>query len=356
MGIYYNHNTPIELVMYGEYIKYNELDQIIPVEYKNNDYDRVINIYIDLYQFLITIYRYTFIQDPYSIASCIINYAGHIRRYFKTRCDVYAKIILVYSTNNNTTNTQFYKDYNAFYNERVRTNTKIDEIVAKNLKLVEMLIPYFPDIFLKVGSVETSVIIYGLIKDKVLGIHPNLVLSNSQLMYGLAAELKSVVVIKKDLYLQNHIDTTHAFNHTNALAYFIYDLKKRKFNHKFNDKLTCFLMALIGVPKRAVKSICSITMALKILDLVPLGFEHDIDTLCDSYFKYFEITKRTPRVTRDYLERRIKCLDIIYQYKLYCELPESKEKDFLTQLEDKDSVQYLNNTYFEHSPLHLDDF
>lgn len=363
MAVLYDHRTPIEMVMFNEFIRYEELDKIIPVEYKNNDYDKTINVYIDLYQFLITIYRYTFIRDPHIVASCIINYAGHIRRYFNTRCNVYAKIALIYSTNDSKLNTRFYNDYNKFYNGRVRSNTRIREIVDMNIRLLKLLIPYFPNVFLRCGTVEPSIMIYDMIKEKLLGVHPNLILSNSQIMYTLPSEFKSVSVIKKDLFPKRYkddktkIDRTYAYNGTNCLEYYIYTLKRKRFiDVKFNNKLVCFLMALIGVPKRAINSICSLTTAVRILNQVPLNIEHNIDALCDVYYDYYKSQKTRTRISREYLTNRLMCLDILYQYKLYCELPESKERDFLTQYEDKDSVQYLNNKYFEQCPLHLDDF
>ena len=52
---------------------------------------------------------------------------------------------------------------------------------------------------------------------------------------------------------------------------------------------------------------------------------------------------------------RYKAIDLGYQYKLYKTLPESKERKFLEQLNDKESVQEINNRYFAKSPLNLEE-
>ena len=76
-------NYPIEHSLYGQFITYDELRNIISNEYANDNYSQTINVFIDVYQFLMIGLRYKKINDPYSIAASIINYAAHIRRYFK---------------------------------------------------------------------------------------------------------------------------------------------------------------------------------------------------------------------------------------------------------------------------------
>lgn len=353
MAVLYDRHTPIEQVMYSEFVKYTELDQIIKKEYKTNTFDKTINVYIDLYQFLITLFRFTYIKNPYVISSCILNYCGHIRRYFRTRCNVYANVILVYSTTDSENILKFNELYNSGYRLRAQSNKKILEAVEQNMKLLKILIPYIPNVFLKCSTVEVSVMIYNMIKKQQIGVHPNLVISKSQMMYSLPAEFKSVVVIRKNIFPRLHYNTTYSYNSSNCLNYYIYELRKKLFVNKFNQRSVCFLMGLIGIPGRSIKSICSTNTALKILDLMPIGCEHDIETWTSIYMEYY---KNKSRFSKEYLNSRFKCIDLLYQYKLYSILPDADNTDFLNQLEDKDSVQYINNYYFKDAPISLEDF
>ena len=353
--------TPLDRVLYKEFVTYAELQKIVPREFTNDKTTKVINVYIDLYQFLITIFRYTRIGDYFSICSCIVNYCAHIRNYFNTRHRVYANICLVYSSNESQNNLQFMPTYNYDYRQRVKYNVKIKDIVDKNMELVRLLVPYIPNVFLKEGTVESSVIIHNIIQKKLLGDNPSLVLSNSQLMYQLPIMDKGTVVIRKDfrVYIkEDYYDKTYSYNYTNALHAYIYELKKKNIREYLNQNTISFVMTLIGIPKRNMKSFCSYPTALSISKLVPLGCEFDSEVLYDVCRDYYKSKKRenTP-IVKELFDRTFKCVDLNYQYKLYKLLPEYKEESFIKQnLDDVEGVQYINNTYFKESPLNLEFF
>lgn len=356
----YDMKTPLDMVMYKEYITYKELQKIIPAEFSGDTNTKTINVYIDLYQFLVTIFRYTRIGNFFSICSCIVNYCAHIRNYFNTRHNVYTNICLVYSTNDSKNNTQFMPTYNYDYRNRIRYNTKIKNNVDENMKLIRLLVPYLPNVFLKEGTVETSVIIHDIIQKRLLGDNPSLVLSNSQLMYQLPILDSNAIVIRKDLriYKPNDFDKTYSYNHSNALHAYIYELKKKNIREYLNQKTISFIMTLIGIPKRNIKSFCSYTTALSISKLIPLGCEFDSEVLYDVCSDYYKSKKRdTNPIIKELFIRTFKCIDLNYQYKLYKLLPEYKEESFIKQnLDDVEGVQYINNKYFKDSPLNLEFF
>ena len=290
----------------------------------------------------------------------IINYCAHIRNYFNTRHKVYTNICLVYSSNDSINNTQFVPTYNYDYKARVKYNTKIKDNVEENMKLVRLLVPYLPNVFLKEGTVETSVIIHNIIQKKLLGDNPSLVLSNSQIMYQLPVVNKDTIVIRKDLrfYKPGDFDKTYSYNSTNALHAYIYELKKKNIREYLNQKTVSFIMTLIGIPKRNIKSLCSYKTALTISKTVPLGCEFDSEILydvCNDYYK--SKYKKSVPIIKEQFDRTFKCVDLNYQYKLYKLLPEYKEESFTKQnLDDVEGVQYINNKYFKDSPLNLEFF
>lgn len=356
----YDTKTPLNMVLYKEFVTYKELQRIIPREFKDDTSTKTINVYIDLYQFLITIFRYTRIGDFFSICSCIVNYCAHIRNYFNTRHGVYTNICLVYSSNDSVNNTKFLPTYNYDYRTRVKYNVKIKDNVEENMKLVRLLVPYLPNVFLKEGTVETSVIIHNIIQKKLLGDNPSIVLSNSQTMYQLPVLNNNTIVIRKDfrIYRATDFDKTYSYNSTNALHAYIYELKKKNIREYLNPKTLSFVMTLIGIPKRNIKSLCSYPTALSISKTVPLGCEFDSEILYDVCNDYYKSKKRkfTP-IIKEVFTETFKCIDLNYQYKLYKLLPEYKEESFIKQnLDDIEGVQYINNKYFKESPLNLEFF
>lgn len=356
----YDTKTPLDMVLYSEFITYKELQKIIPREFNGDNNTKTINVYIDLYQFLVTAFRYTRIGNFFNICSCIVNYCAHIRNYFNTRHKVYTNICLVYSSNDSTNNTQFVPTYNYDYNTRIKFNVKIKDNVEENMKLVRLLVPYLPNVFLKEGTVESSVIIHNIIQKKLLGDNPSLVLSNSQLMYQLPINNKDTVVIRKDLRMRilDGRDRTYSYNNTNSLHAYIYELKKKNIREYLNQKTISFMMTLIGIPKRNIKSLCAYPTALSISKLVPLGCEYDSEVLYDVCSDYYKSKNRkSVPIIKEQFIRTFKCVDLNYQYKLYKLLPEYKEESFIKQdLDDVEGVQYINNTYFKDSPLNLEFF
>lgn len=347
-------NFLIDYALYSQFIKYDELKKLIVKEYKSDNYSKTINVYIDLYQFLMTALRYTKIDDPYVICASMINYAGHMRNYFKTVHNMYSNIILVYSTNDSENNTRFIPEYNSKYNSRKKTNSFMYDKMKINLELLEILIPYIPDVFLKKGSVEPSVIIHHLIQKSYFGKHPNLIISNSQMMYQLPVFSKSAIVIKKDLsYTNGILDRTYSYNNSNCLNGYVYELTKKNLDYVINQNSISFVNILRGIPKRSIKSLFSINPSLIMANKIPLGCEHDPDIQYDIYVNY---KSNKSKISKEEYINRYKCIDLGYQYKLYKLLPESKEIKFLEQLEDVNSMHEINDAYFKNSALNLENF
>lgn len=79
----YDERVAIDKVLYWQFIKYNTLSKLIHKEYYNNP-SEIINVYIDLYQILITIHRYVKIDNYFCICAIIINYCAHLRHFLKS--------------------------------------------------------------------------------------------------------------------------------------------------------------------------------------------------------------------------------------------------------------------------------
>lgn len=345
----------IDKAIYWQFIKYSALDKIIEKEYKNSNSDKI-NIYIDLYQILATICRFTQMKNIYSISSGIINYCAHLRRYFR-KIDVYANIALIYNDGSMNTIKQFIPEFNSIYNARIESNKRIKNAFNKNLELLKLLVPYLPNIYLRCGTTDSAIMIYDMVKRKLMGIAPTLVISNSQYMYQLPQLLTSVRVIRK-VGTTKGDDNTYSYNHNNCMEAYMYGTRLRNVMCNFNQNTLSTLMTLNGVPKLGIKTMgYNYLTAIDICNSIPIGYEHDVDTVANTFVMFNEKhnkNKRKSRPTVDIFVNRFKGMDLIYQYSLYKLLPEYNELDFLKNLEDKESVHSINSVYYSECQLDLE--
>jgi hypothetical protein len=350
----YDNRTAIDNVLYWQFVKYNTLSKLVYNEYATDDSD-VINVYIDLYQILVTIHRYTKINNYFCICAIVINYCAHLRHFFK-KLNVYANIVLVYGDKSSTNITQFIPEYNTFYKNRIKSNGKINSVVKSNMELLRKLIPYLPNIYLREGTVESAVIMHDIIQRKLIGVAPSLVISNSLYMYQLPIFSKSVKVIKKSNSIKMQEDTTYSYNNFNALEAYLFEVKNVSLRGRFNQNTLSFIMSILGIPKLSVLSMgVNYKTALRIANNIPIGYEHDCDVIGEVYDEYITKNKMKNKPSVESIIKRFKGIDLGYQYSLYKLLPEYSETSFLNKLEDKDAVHYINNNYFEKCPIYLDE-
>ena len=352
---------PIDSSIYWSFITYSALDKIIAEEFKGNTSDKI-NVYIDIYQILVSVCRFTLIKNAYSISSAIINYCANIRRYFK-KIGVYANIVLIYTSNTNENINQYIPEFGKFYKNRIANNPRIKNLVDRNVELLKVLVPYLPNIFIRIGSVESALIVHDTVKRKLIGIAPSIVISSSAYMTQLPLLSKSLRVIFKRTSLKYGEDRTYCYNKSNCVQAFLYGGKKINIIGAFNQNTLHVLMALNGVPKLGVKSMgFNYETCLEFCNTIPYGYEHDFDMIAKTYEEFvqskYRLRKRLENhkiPTTDLLIDRIKGMDILYQYSLYKLLPEYNELEFLNQFEDKDSVHEINNKYYKDCEMNLED-
>ena len=58
-------------------------------------------------------------------------------------------------------------------------------------------------------------------------------------------------------------------------------------------------------------------------------------------------------IDQDNFRLRFNAVDLVFQYRLYCNMSESKDISWLIDLRDPDTVKGINNKYFTDNPLDL---
>lgn len=203
-----NNSYTVELkyLIYRSFVKYDILQRLVYETFGNSSIASTteLNIYVDLYSICKPIFsesNRTIIEDYTELTTELINLCAHYRSFFK-KLSVRTKFYLVWSKNICDINRKLVPGYNeVFFN---KSKIKIfDDFINNNLDLLEIIVPYLPDIFFirSIKNYESSVIISSLI-DTVSGGIPNLIISNDTYPLQLTAIHPNTCLLVPIKYLQ----------------------------------------------------------------------------------------------------------------------------------------------------------
>lgn len=348
----YSKQLPIEQIMYGQYIKYDALRRLVELEFASSNAEEV-NVFIDLYEMLLPLYKSLDMKDSSeAISSTIINYAAHMREYFKSRHRTWAKIIFVYSSNASANTTRFCAEYNAKYRNRVLNNSVMAEQISWAVERAKQIIPYLQDVFIKTGTVEPSVIIRDIIiREPMFQECPNVVISSSEYAYQLPANCPDTVVFRKKFGKSNEV-TAYSYNFMNCINAFIYETRNVVVEYPLYPKLITPIMVLSGIPKRNLKSMSAIPQTLELVKHIPKECIGDILAMY-ACIQEIATSNKWKLMPFEEFDMRYRTISIEYQGGLYDSLPESKEWGFLNQLEDPEALRYINDRYYSRHPIDM---
>lgn len=341
-----NDRVPIEYILYGQFIKYDKLEEIVNKEFDNSPC-RFVNIFIDAYQMLLPIYKFYRVDNELSVTSCLINMAIHYRYFFR-RYGVDSNVFILYSPTMSSNNRRFCGEYNSTYIKRMMNNNAVYQIVNNNLSILGTIVPYLPNIYFKIGTVETTVMAYDMIKRIDPNI-PAIFVTSSQYSFQLPAMCSNAILFYRKK--NRELDLSYSVNHSNALSSYILETKNQSIdNSVVNQKWVSGFMVLSGIPKRDIKSLCTYKESLRILQNITDDYKIiEPEILYDMVFK-----STTRNIDYATIVNRFNCIDLEYQYKMYCNLPESKETSYLNNVHDMNALLDINDKYFKNNPISLD--
>ena len=313
-----------------------------------------INLYIDLTQTLMPIYRFDDISNPLGLLATMLNLPLHYRNFFN-RSGVKSNIFLIYSSNDSVNNYRFLGEYDNKHKLLIENNKAVKEIIDHNIELMSTICPYMPGIYLKKGTVEPTVIAYDLI-DKFVrkGLDvPSLLITSTDYAFQLPSVLKNVWLVykrmEKDKEQELSIDKSFIVDQPNALAFYILksknvDIREREYKIPAQSWVSPF-MVLAGLACRSIKSLCTFRQALDVLNHI-----HDsygVMTPDSLYDAFADVINKGTMYTKEDIYQRYCAVDIDYQLKLYREMPESLEVAFLKDLNDPQALYDVVNLYFK---------
>ena len=338
--------------MYGRFIKYTQLDKLCTIEFNRKPLE--VNVFIDMTQFLYHLYRFNSVTDPIGILTTMINMPLHYRNYFN-RLGIKSNIFIIYSSNASINNYRYVPMYNNKYKGLAESNREVHTIVTHNIELLKTLVPYFPGIYLKIGTVEPTVIAYDIIDKftrKGLDL-PSIFITASDYAFQLPAVLRNVVMMYKRSRKEEdkgYVDTSFSVNNSNALFAYILKTKNKNLSVEkytnLNQSWVSPFMILTGLQCRDIKSLFSYGKALEILQYINASYQ--VITPESMYNAIVDTNKdKAFLFPKEELELRYCAIDIDFQLKLYREMPESLETSWLKDLEDPVALNDIINTYFQ---------
>lgn len=337
-----------EAILYGKLVKYKKLDEILGCFIPN--LPREINIFIDLNQILLELYKFENIANPLGILASITNLPIHYRHYFN-KLGIKSNIFLIYSSNDSSNNYKYIANYNAKERILKESNKHVHDIIIYNIELLNTLVPYLPGIYLKRGTVEPTVIAYDLIQKFEKSVSTNIFLSSSDYAYQLPAVLPNVLLIYKKSVLgedRKSEDISFGVTQANVLSTYIMINNKQSYLNIKNQELVSSFMVCNGLPSRGIKTLLSYKKSLNVLSKLIESYKiispENIYQIINSFYN-------EKGITLEEICSRYYAIDINHQLTLYRQLPESMESNFLVDIYDLQALYDINNIYFKGSNM-----
>ena len=349
----YSEGIPIDKIIYNNFIKYTSLDKMFEKELSGICItEKVINVYIDLFSFLSDLYRNTNLQNIFHLTSAVVNMGIHYRNYFFKR-GIYTNIIFIYSPNISKTNIKYINSWYQDYRIHMLNNPNSKNIIDKNLELLLTIMPYIPDMFIKIGSVSPSVMVFDIIRvfDSKGFRYPNVFVTRDPYAFQLPSLLPNTILFVKK-YTRKGEDTSFSVNHNNCVNEFIRVFKRLQIEQFINPEWMTPYMILGGLgTKYGITSLFDYIKIFQILGQIQSQYSnYEPDSIYNAIQDLFPNTK----VTFEDIDKRHKCLSLFYQLAEYSVLPESKEFNWLSQMKDFETLVRINEKYFKSAPMNLD--
>ena len=348
----------------GNYISYERLYAMtIPTLYGDRKEAIEVNIFIDLNSFFKRLWDprgYSYKADNVLAASAI-NACSHYRNYFWTRHMIKSNIYLVWGHNMPS---HLSVSYNAHYRERVASASELrgaQELLNTNLKALEFLCPYLPQVYFINGDEnEVAAIIYTLASNSTI---PNIVLTKDVYAYQLVAYCPNTFIYRpKKRYIDQVglVDESWVVMKKN-----LYKAMKYEMDYKITADAPShvryleYVLALSGLRARHVKGVMTFNRACSTV----MSLEEDRpDGLQDIHNFEYTLLFDTPTRCRglgvgqpgDLVERR-NILHVVNTAEILQKTPKylSMMQNGIQNLYNPQAVMDISNQEFVDYPLEL---
>lgn len=343
----------LESILYGYYIKYTKMQELVEAAFENSTPSDCIDIYIDVFDMLKPIYSKDIYTDKkYIIVSSVTNLVAHLRQYFRKYHHMYTRIFLVYADNSTNNHKQF---YNGFGNDEYKTTfnfARNNEFILSQLELVKILVAYFDNVyFVNKKSMFPMFVYDNIIKNPNI---PAIILTKNNYAYQIPALIPNTALFRPRKHAGE--DTSFAVFGNNILFNYYNNITANKtleYLSFINPQHLSLLMSLTGNGQFNLHSAVSSTVAIRIL------YEAIRDNkilnchTADADYIYSVLQDLSKYIDATSFKFRYNACNIIYQHLLYTQMPEALDYTWMVNFSDPATVQDINNRYFIDNPLDL---
>lgn len=355
-----------EQILYGYYIKYNKLRELTLEEFSNtpNANATKVNIYIDLYDMLYSLYTNRVnIKESEAISSTIINLVGHLRGYFKRTHRVDTKFYLIYgATNSSIQDKLIFGGYNRKGLEIISKNPTINKSILEVFDQLELLCKYIDQVyFIRVNEFESSVVIFDRIlqEESVDASIPNIIITKSLYAYQIPAYTLNSRIYRP--LKSKGMDNSYIINKQNCMYRYVLDRRSNtglteemdNILKVLNPELISLLMTLAGIHTRGVRPIINITSSLreiyKMIEnrLIINGYNSILDYPINVYRMHPSMVTNKIEITG-----RFKGIDLRIQHMMFMQSVYYQSiNESIIDLIDDNGFRYISGKYFSKYPL-----
>jgi hypothetical protein len=346
----------INNIILSNYVKYSRLDELIRYAFANYRSDKI-NLYIDLYPINKTFLSRSFVTKTVNYldySAGVLNMCAHYKEYFR-QMGVHCKIFIINSFGLPENSLKFVSTYNSIMQMKIQS-ASIYEVINSNLKMLNYICPYIPDIHFLHTKFESGTLIMDLIQRELLIDQntPSLIISKDLYPLDLVNVFNDVAFLSPMKYNGDISQIVTPKSHPEFSVSF-WNLLRSKRSKNYDALIGNIspvnfitLSALNGFPERSIKSIINLNKASRMI--YNIVRDNDIKITPNILFKnYYDEMASIGTTT---IDNRFKVLDNEYQRLLYTQ---SIDYDLIRyeNLTDTASLQVINSKYFANNPIDI---
>ena len=353
-------------ILYGSYIKYDRLYEMVNFAFYGKTESNQVNIFIDIYSMVKSLYSrgpQLGRGDSCVIASCLINLAIHLRAYFETRHRVESKVYLIYGGARPKEAFINYYRYNEKNIIMEESDSFFKNMLIANLETMQVICPYLYNIFCIVDYEKEFDVIASHLIDNPFEVQPdktpNVIYSRDPMSYQLVAFCPRTFLFRPKKSNKNDVSWV-VTKSTIYDAYRYGELgMKKQVPTSIDYRMFSIFLSIAGVKSRSIPSIRNASTTLKLLEQAVANniFANVFNSNSILYSNpdfpnAFDLFCNGTNMDPDELTVRFAAIDLGYQKSLYMSKPTDIFKGVIN-LYDPREVKHLNDTYFEKYPLDL---
>lgn len=353
-----------ENILYADYIRYDKLYELTKYAfYGSPDPGNEIDIFIDMNSMLRSLYIWSenvlFDKDNV-ITSSMLNLAAHLKHYFLTRHQVYARIYIVYGDNFPKLPREVNPSYNQTAYSRYATEINVTDKIREAINVLSILVPYIQDVYFVYDTeVETGVLISAIMKYNSLlnsiayNKKPKIVYSKDTYCYQLVA-MEPYTFLYRPKKSPNQEDTSWVVPKSQLYESYAFEtgLVVQPGTPIVDVESLSLIMAMSGLRSRNIRGPFKFSNAMKIVhrahqDLMivhgyNVAFEMGLDQYISDKAKIAQITQN------------FKAIDLVQNTQLYItEKSAMSIQRFMLDLHDPQAVKEINDKYFRNNPIDI---